>query len=330
MPMSLLITGATGFVGSHLAETCVQRGMNVRTIARPNSDTKLLESLGVTILRGDLADATLARRAVEEIDAVVHCAAKVGDWGPVEEFRAVNVEGLRHLLDACKGSMVQRFVYLSTLGVYAARNHQGTDEREPLPETHIDGYTQSKVEAEKLALKYYHEFEVPVVVLRPGFIYGPRDRTLLPKLIENLRLRKFRYIGGGKGAMNSIYVGNLVDAILLALNNPDAIGKIYNLTDGETVSKRRFIETLVTGLDLPQPTKSVPVWLARIVANVMERRARKKGKTDPPVLTQARLKLFGLNLDFSIEKAKSELGYTPSHTFDEGMQRTIAWYRQNG
>jgi nucleoside-diphosphate-sugar epimerase len=328
--MSLLITGATGFVGGHLAEACVQRGMSVRTLARPNSDTKLLESLGVAILRGDLADAALARRAIEEVDAVVHCAAKVGDWGPVDEYRAVNVEGMRHLLEACKGSMVQRFVHLSTLGVYAARNHHGTDENEPLPELHIDGYTQSKVEAEKLALKYYHEFEVPVVALRPGFIYGPRDRTLLPKLIENLRLRKFRYIGGGKGTMNSIYVGNLVDAILLALNIPDAIGKIYNLTDGELVSKRRFIETLVNGLDLPQPSKSAPVWLARIVANVMERRARKKGKTEAPVLTQARLKLFGLNLDFSIEKAKRELGYTPSHTFDEGMQRTIAWYRQNG
>jgi nucleoside-diphosphate-sugar epimerase len=330
MPLSLLITGATGFVGGHLAEACVQRRMTVRTIARPNSDTKLLESLGVTILRGDLADGTIARRAVEDVDAVVHCAAKVGDWGPVEEYRTVNVEGLRHLLDACKGSMVQRFVYLSTLGVYAARNHHGADETEALPERHIDGYTQTKVEAEKLALKYYHEFEVPVVVLRPGFIYGPRDRTLLPKLIENLRQGKVRYIGGGKGAMNTIYVGNLVDAILLALNTPDAIGKIYNLTDGEFVSKRRFIEAIANGLDLPHPSSSVPVWLARLAASVLERRARKKGKTEPPILTQARLKLFGLNLDFSIEKAKRELGYSPPHTFDEGMQRTIAWYRQNG
>jgi nucleoside-diphosphate-sugar epimerase len=270
------------------------------------------------------------RQAVDDVNAIVHCAGKVGDWGPVEEYRAVNVKGLHHLLDACKGTTVERFVHLSSLGVYAARDHHGADETEPLPEAHIDGYTQSKVEAEKLALKYYREFEVPVVVLRPGFIYGPRDRTVLPNLIENLRQRKVRWIGGGTAAMNTIFVENLIDAILLAVNNPDAIGKVFNLTDGEPVSKRRFIEALVHGLELPEPPRgSVPVWLARILAKVMEGRARKRGATKPPVLTQARLKFLGLNLDFSIEKAKREMGYNPRVSFEEGMRRTIVWYRQN-
>jgi nucleoside-diphosphate-sugar epimerase len=273
----------------------------------------------------------LVRRAVDDINAVVHCAAKVGDWGPVEEYRAANVEGLRHVLDACKGTAVERFVYLSTLGVYAARDHHGTDETEPLPETHIDGYTQSKVEAEKLALRYYREFEVPVVVLRPGFVYGPRDRTVLPNLIENLRQRKVRWIGRGKGAMNTIFVENLVDAILLAINNPDAVGMIFNLTDGELVTKRRFIEALVHGLDLPEPSRgSVPLWLARFLAKFIEGRARKKGAAKAPILTQARLKFLGQNLDFSIEKAKRELGYNPHMSFEEGMRRTVAWYGQNG
>src|SRR6266851_2714862 len=297
MPLNLLLTGATGFVCGHVAEACARLRMNVRAIARANSDTKLLDSLGVTVLRGDLTDDALVRRAVDDINAVVHCAAKVGDWGPVEEYRSANVEGLRHLLDACKGTTVERFVYLSTLGVYAARDHHGTDETEPLPEAHIDGYTQSKVEAEKLALRYYREFEVPVVVLRPGFIYGPRDRTVLPNLIENLRRRKVRWIGRGKGAMNTIFVENLVDAILLAINNPDAVGKTFNLTDGELVTKRRFIEALVHGLDLPEPARgSVPLWLARFLAKFMEGRARKKGAAKPPILTQARLKFLGLNL----------------------------------
>ena len=118
---------------------------------------------------------------------VFHCAAKVGDWGPVEEYRAVNVEALRGLLEACRGRPLRRFVHFSSLGVYAARHHHGTDETEPLPERHVDGYTQSKVESEQLALRYHREHGVPVVVLRPGFIYGPRDRTVLPNLIEKLR-----------------------------------------------------------------------------------------------------------------------------------------------
>jgi nucleoside-diphosphate-sugar epimerase len=330
MPQSCLITGATGFVGGHLAEACRERRMEVRTIARPNSDTKALDKLGVKIYHGDLTDHNVVREAVQDVDLIVHCAAKVGDWGRVEEYRAVNVEGLRNLLEACKGTMVQRFVHLSSLGVYAARHHYGTDENEPLPERHIDGYTQSKVEAEQLALRYYREFEVPVVVLRPGFIYGPRDRTLLPKIIENLKLGKVRYVGGGKGALNTIYVGNLVEAIFLALHSPDAVGKIYNLTDGELVTKRRFLEAVAEGMDLPKPpNRSVPIWLARILANVMEKRARRKGAKEAPRLTQARLKFLGLNLDFSIEKAKRELGYKPTTSFAEGIRRTMAWHRQN-
>ena len=210
---------------------------------------------------------------MEGIDAVVHCAAKVGDWGPVEEYRKVNVEGLRHLLDACRGRPLKRFVHLSSLGVYAARHHHGTDESEPLPAQHVDGYTQSKVESEQLALAYQREQGVPVVVLRPGFIYGPRDRTVLPQLIDKLRQGQVRWLGGGRAAMNTIYVGNLVDAIFLALNKPDVVGKVYNLTDGEVVSKRRFIETLADGVGAPRPPwLGVPLWLARMLAGWMEKR----------------------------------------------------------
>src|SRR5438552_13838672 len=126
MPSSCLITGATGFVGSHVAEACVARGMRVRALVRPTSDTKLLEKLGVTLHRGDLADAAAIREAVDGVEAIVHCAAKVGDWGSVEDYRAVNVEALRQLLDACKDRPLQRFVHLSSLGVYAARHHYGT------------------------------------------------------------------------------------------------------------------------------------------------------------------------------------------------------------
>src|SRR3954464_13028710 len=210
-----LITGATGFVGSHLAEACVGRGLTVRALARPGSDVALLERLGAAVCRGDLADAASVPAALDGADVVFHTAAKVGDWGPVEEYRAVNVGGLRNLLEACKGRPLKRFVHFSSLGVYAARHHHGTDETEPLPKRHIDGYTQTKTEAEQLALQYQREHGVPVVVLRPGFIYGPRDRTLMPKVIANLRGRTLRYlgVGGGRRALNTIYVGNLVDAM---------------------------------------------------------------------------------------------------------------------
>jgi nucleoside-diphosphate-sugar epimerase len=329
MSLSHFITGATGFIGSHLAEACAARGLRVGTLARPGSDTALLEQVGATIHRGDLADADLVRRAVEGADVVVHCAAKVGDWGPVDDYRGVNVEGLRNLLEACRGRALRCFVHMSTLGVYAARHHYSTDESEPLPADHVDGYTQTKVEAEQLALQYQREHGVPVVVLRPGFVYGPRDRTVMPKLIDKLRRRRLRYLGSRKRAMNTIYVGNLVDAVFLVVEQPKAVGQIYNLTDGEVVSKRRFIEAIVAGMDLPKPRPvAPPLWLARFIARTMEWQARRRGTA--PELTQAGIKLLGLNLDFSIEKAKHELGYRPRVNFDEGMRETMAWYRQKG
>jgi nucleoside-diphosphate-sugar epimerase len=328
MATRILITGATGFVGGHVAEAAVSRGHAVSTIARPESDTSLLDRLGVTVIRGDLTDPEVVRRAVEGIDVIVHCAAKVGDWGPVEDYRAVNVEALRSLLEACHNKSLRRFVHLSSLGVYAARDHFGTDETEPLPARHMDGYTQTKVEAEHLALDAHRLHGTPVVVLRPGFIYGPRDRTVLPKLADNLRRGVVRWIGDpSKRVMNTIYIGNLVDAVFLAIDAQNAIGQVYNLTDGDKVTKRRFFETIADGLGLPRPHKKIRLFTARILAKVLESSARRRGAKEPPRLTQGRLKLLGLNLDFSIEKARRELGYTPKVSFDEGMRQTLEWFK---
>jgi len=326
--MRCLITGASGFVGGHIAEALTRRGWPVAAIVRPVSDAAFLEKLGVTILRGQISDASLVGKAVQETDAVIHCAAKVGDWGPVEEYRAANVDSLRVLLDACKGQPITRFVHMSSLGVYPMRHHHGSDETYRLPRKHWDGYSQSKVEAEQLVLKYYRDFGVPVVALRPGFVYGPRDRTVMHKLIQGLRDGKVRYPGGGHGAMNTIFVRNLVDAVLLALENQKAIGQVYNLTDGEYVSKRRFCETVADAFGIPHPTRTPPFWLAYVVTWWFEKRARMRGDKDPPKFNFPRLKFFGYSLDFSIDKARRELGYQPRVNFKDAMAETMAWYKQ--
>jgi nucleoside-diphosphate-sugar epimerase len=328
--MIFLITGATGFVGGHLTEACTARGHKVRAIVRQGSDAPLLDHLGAEIIRGDITDVNVIQTAVTNADVVVHCAAKVGDQGPVEEYRTINVEPLRNLLEACRGKPLSRFIHMSSLGVYEAKHHQGTDEAEPLPKSHLDGYSQTKVEADQLAQEYQKNHGVPLVILRPGFVYGPRDRTVLPKLIKRMTNGKVHYLGGDRRALNTIYVGNLMDAIFLAVEKPDAVGQIYNLTDGEFVSKRRFFEAVSDGMGLPRSKQILPRWLAAIVVRQLERQMRRavaKGKKS--LLTPAQFKFLLLNLDFSIEKAKRELGYRPRFTFDEGMRETLAWYRQN-
>jgi nucleoside-diphosphate-sugar epimerase len=329
MPRTFLVTGATGFVGSHVAEALVARGDTVRAIVRSGSDTALLEKLRVQLFRGDLTDTDVLRQAADGVDVVIHSAAKVGDWGPVEDYRKVNVEGVRHLLEAVKGKPLSRFVHVSSLGVYEARHHYGTDETEPLPENHIDGYTQTKVESEKLALEYHRKHGVPVAVVRPGFIYGPRDRTVLPRLAQRLRDRDVIYIAKGKNALNTTYVGNLVDAILLAVDNPAAVGEAFNITDGEFVSKKRFFEAIADGTAAPRPKRSVPLFLAKFVAWRRERKYRKQNRPNPPKVTQAIIKFAGLNLDYSIAKARTKLGYTPRVQFDEGMKAAVEWYNAN-
>ncbi len=330
--MRYLITGATGFVGGHIAgDACVQKGTD--RSATPScglaSNAGELEKLGAILYRGELSDLALVRQAVTEADVVVHCAAKVGDWGPVEEYRQVNVEALRVLLDACKGQALSRFILMSSLGVYATRHHHGTDETEPLPQAHGDGYSQSKVEAEQLAMHYYKEWGVPVVVLRPGFVYGPRDKTVMPRIIDALRHNRLRYPGGGNAAMNLIFVNNLVDAVFLAVDNEKAVGEAYNLTDGEFVSKRQFIGAVADAMGLPHPTRRPPLWLAWMVTWCAERLAKLRGAKKAPLFNFPRLKFIGYNLDFSIQKAMDDLGYRPRVNFEEAIGETMDWYKKN-
>ncbi len=324
-----LVTGATGFIGSHVAETVAGQGKPVVALVRPGSDTSWLESLGVEVVRGDLFDVKALEQACESVAVIVHCAARVGDWGPVEEYRQVNVEGLRNLLEVARKVPLQRFIHLSSLGVYEARDHYGTDESEPLPTRHMDGYTQTKVEAEQLVRLYHQQYGLPAVILRPGFVYGARDRTVLPRLLQALEKKQVRYLGSGEQRMNTIYVGNLVQAILLAAEKKEAVGQTYNLTDGDEVTKRRFFETLAQVAGLPPPQGSVPRWLARILAASMETWARWRGDTQPPKLTRARVKFLGLNLHFSIDKARRELGYQPEPALEKGLQEAVTWYRQH-
>jgi nucleoside-diphosphate-sugar epimerase len=328
--MRYLITGATGFVGGHIAEACVRKEQTLSALVRPGSKTQDLERLGAILYRGELSDPHLVRQAVSEADVVIHCAAKVGDWGPVEDYRQVNVDCLRVLLDACKGLGLTRFILMSSLGVYEARHHHGTTEETPLPKRHRDGYSQSKVEAEHLARHYYQEFGVPVVILRPGFVYGPYDRTVMPRIIENLRKGAMRYPGAkGARALNTIFVDNLVDAVFLAVAEEKGVGQVYNLTDGEFVSKRRFVEAVADAMGLPHPTLTPPFWLAWIVTWFSEAIARSRGAKEAPPFNFTRLKFMGLNLDFSIEKARQELGYRPRVPFDEAIGETMDWYKAN-
>lgn len=327
----LLVTGATGLVGSHVAQRAHELGVRTRALVRSGSDGQLLDQWHVEKTAGELTDPAALASAVVGVTLVVHCAAKVGDWGPVEEYRAVNVRGLEHLLNAVEATgCLQHFVHVSSLGVYEGRDHHGTDESVEPSTTGMDGYTLTKVEAEKLVLRHVREKQLPATIVRPGFVYGPRDRTVLPRLLARLKAGQVKYFGSGEQLMNNTFAGNLADAIFAVLDKPQTIGEIFNITDGDPVSKRDFISTVATLAGYDVPRAAVPLGLARVLTAVSEKFYRLAGKKEAPLLSNARFKFLGLNLDFSIEKARRELGYKPRVTFRDGMRETIEWFRREG
>ena len=324
---TIFITGATGLVGSHAAEEALRRGHRVRALVRPTSNTRWLDEWGVEKVSGDLEDAQALQRGISGADWVFNCAAKVGDWGTLEEFRRLNVAALRLLLEAATAAGIERLVHVSSLGVYEGREHYGTDETVPPAADSLDAYTRSKTEAEALVLEYHRERGLPAVIVRPGFIYGERDRTVLPKLLVNLRRGTFVYFGSGTQALNCIYVKNLVHGIFLAAQSPRASGEVFNLTDGEPVSKRRFVGRVAELAGIRPPSRHIPLGLARFLATIVEGAAKLRGAKNPPLINKARYKFLGLNLDYSIEKARTVLGYEPPYTFDEAIQRAMAEHR---
>ncbi len=280
-PKTIFITGATGLVGSHVTEEALKRGHHVRALVRPSSDTRWLDRWGVEKLAGDLEDAAALRAGVAGADWVFNCAAKVGDWGSLDDFRRLNVDALKLLLEAASDARPDRLVHVSSLGVYEGRDHFGTDETVPAAAASLDAYTRSKTEAEALVLDYHRRRGLSAAIVRPGFIYGERDRTVLPKLLFNLRRGVFAYFGSGQQVLNCIYVKNLVHGIFLAAETPAAVGEVFNLTDGQPVTRTQFVGRVAELAGLEPPRRHIPRGLAKFLANLVEGIAKARGARIP-------------------------------------------------
>lgn len=325
----VLVTGATGLVGSHVVQECLNRGILVRALARDSAHADFLKDWEIEITHGDMTDEETLKEAVQGVTVIVHCAAKVGDWGPIDDYREVNVRGLEKLLEAAESSgTLRKFIQISSLGVYAARDHYGTDETEPPNKEGIDGYTLTKVESEEKVLEHIQQKQLPAVVLRPGFIYGPRDRSVLPRIFERLEKKQFKFLGSGEKLLNNVFVENLVQAIFLAIENDEVQGEVFNITDNRLVTKKEFITSIAKLGNFPEPKGHVPLGVAKLLANVLEKLYRLLGKQEAPILSNARIKFLGLNLDYCIDKAKNELGYDPQIDFSEGMEKTMNWFAE--
>ena len=321
----LLVTGATGMVGYFVAERALQLGYEVRAMVRSANEPGPLARLDIELMEADLSRTETLPPLVVDCDVVVHAAAKVGDWGAAEDYRAINVFALEHLLNAAeRQKRLRRWVQISTLGVYAAQDHFGTDETVAPDVQGLDGYTRTKAEAELVIKRHIDDYHLPAVILRPGFIYGPGDRHVLPRMIARLRSGALKIIGTGQKVANNTYVGNLVDAIFLAIDNDAAVGETFNIRDQRLVTREEFIFTVADYLQVPRP-KKLPLGLAKALVPLFEGFAKITRKREAPLLTRAVIKFMCQNLDYSIDKAKSKLGYRPKVDFQEGIRLALDW-----
>jgi len=327
----LLVTGATGQIGRAVVLRCLRENYKVRILASDHQTAgTIFAGLDVEIVTARMEDTWVFQKLVTGITHICHCAARVGDWGEPTEYWQINVEAFRLFLDDCTryGNQLKRFVHISSLGVYEPRDHFGTSEQEPLFKSGLDAYNQTKAASEELILNHPLSKKVGVIVLRPGFVYGPGDRHVLPGVIESLLKGKFIYFDNGKHKLDNVSVFNVAESISLALASKTTNEGVFNITDSELVTRKKFVETVADLMNLPKPKRSLPRSLGRIIALLCDRGGRLMKLKKPPLLSKARYKFLALNLEFSIEKAKNQLGYKGEVSFEEGMRLAIDWYRQ--
>ena len=324
-----LVTGATGMLGSHIAERLVSRGRRVRALVRPGSDTRFLERLGVELVRGDLVDPDSCDRAVRGVEVVYHAAAKVGDWGPWREFQTGCIDATRNLGRAAAAAGVGRFLHVSSTSAYGHPTEGGPpiDETAPMGQNlwAWDAYTRSKVESERALWGLADSAGLPVTVIRPSWLYGERDRTTTARLVERLRSRKVLLVGRGDNPLSAVYVGIVADAALLAAADPGSVGEAYNITNQGPITQREFINLLARAAGAPPVTRKVPYRVAYAVATVFEAKGRLLRQARPPWVTRYATWLMGRYLEYSTEKARTRLGWSPNLTYEESIGRTVRW-----
>jgi nucleoside-diphosphate-sugar epimerase len=321
-----VITGATGLLGSHVAEQLVARGDRVRALVRPSGDRTFLKGLGVEFAEGDLADPVSLRRAVDGADVVYHCAARVGEWGPWRLFQEHIIDATRNLLGACRAARVGRVLHVSSITVYGhpkIRADQFTED-EPLGQDLWvwDYYCRAKIAAEELCRAYEGDW----TIIRPSWIYGPRDRTSLPRVLKALEAGRVALVGAGDNLLNIVYAADVADGAIRAAEHPGARGRAYHLSSEGEITQRQFLDLLTAALGRPGVHRRSPYWLAFWGGFASEVIGKAIFLRRPPHLTRYAVALIGRPTRFSVERARTELGWRPRVHAAEGLRRTLDWY----
>jgi nucleoside-diphosphate-sugar epimerase len=329
--MHALVTGAGGFLGRYIVEALVARGDRVRGFAR--GEYPDIKSLGVEMIRGDLADRETVIAACQGIDCVFHVASRVGIWGPWREYYSANVIGTQNVVDACRANGVGRLVFTSSPSVtFDGRDQCGVDESAPYPTRWLAHYPHSKALAEQAVLAANSDDGLRTCSLRPHLVWGPRDHHLTARLVQRARSGRLRCVGDGANLVDVTYVENAAEAHVRAADalgeTASAVGgKAYFLSQGEPVNCWKWIDEILALVDLPPVRKSMSLAAAQRIGVACEALWRIAGLRSEPPMTRFLASQLATSHWFDVTAARRDFGYEPRVSTAEGMRRLGDWLR---
>ena len=324
---TVLVTGATGFLGKYVVEELVVHGYQVRAFGRSSKVGCSLENSSVSFFQGDLTKADDVLEACKGMDLVVHAGALSTVWGPWEDFYQTNVLGTKYVLEACRQKGIQRLVYVSSPSIYAAPKDQLAIKESDAPEeNNLNNYIRSKLASEKLFKDYP---DVPSIILRPRGLFGIGDTSILPRVIKLSQKIGIPLIGDGRQLMDMTCVENVALAIRSALEAPEAKGEVYNITNGEPRAFRDLLEKSLTGLGYPIKYRKIPASLLSRIASSLEFIYKTLNLKGEPALTRYTYYLLRYSQTLDISKAERELGYHPKISISEGIEQYVKDYRKH-
>jgi nucleoside-diphosphate-sugar epimerase len=316
---TVFVTGGSGFVGGRLIERLTADGHAVRALARSDAAADKVRARGAEPVSGDLSDAAALRAGVDGCEWAVHAAAKLGDWGTREEFEQGNVVGTTNVLEACSSAGVRRFVHVGTeAALLAGKPLVWVDETAPLRPDSPALYSSTKARAEQLVLDANRDGSFETVVVRPRFVWGRGDTTLLPTMVEMVNSGRFAWVGGGNHLTSITHVDNAVEGLVLGASRGRP-GNAYFVTDGDPVVFREFVSALLETQGVEPPTRSLPAWLAGAIATGGETAWHALPLPGRPPVTRFAYWVTSQECTIRIDKARAELSYEPVKERAEGL-----------
>jgi nucleoside-diphosphate-sugar epimerase len=312
-----LVTGASGFVGSHLvADLLAEGGGSVRALVRRAESAAELHGAEVRI--GDVRDPAIVAAAVQGVDVVYHCAAAAGPASSPREAYDIALTGTRNVLEALRRAGKGRAVLLTGIIVLGARHLDAATEDLPYRRTG-DPASDVKIEIEQMAREYEQRHGGDVTLLRPGLIYGPRDRRNLPQMIAALRGGRFAYIRSRDNVFPMVYIGDMIQAMRLAARTPGARGRTYHVTDGSRTTIGEFIDCLAGLLGCPPPQKVIPFAVPYLGCLLFESLAALRLYRGRAPISRTGMNYLGYSRAIDITRARRELGYEPRISYRDGL-----------